>query len=115
MSINEVVIVIIFFLAAFGITFYNFFKLSKDQQVVKVKEWLLFAVVEAEKHLGSGTGKIKLRFVYDMFVSKFKYLSIIISFEQFSLLVDEALEEMKNIAKNNTSVSNYIKGSEKQK
>ena len=109
MSANELAIVIIFFLAAFGITFYNFFKLSKDQQVVKVKEWLLFAVVEAEKHLGEGTGKIKLRFVYDMFVSKFRYLSVIISFEQFSLLVDEALEEMKNIAKTNTSVSNYIK------
>lgn len=109
MSANELAIVIIFFLAAFGLAFYNFFKLSKDQQVNKVKEWLLFAVVEAEKHLGEGTGKIKLRFVYDMFVSKFKYLSVIISFEQFSLLVDEALEEMKNIAKTNTSVSNYIK------
>lgn len=115
MSINEVVIAIIFLVACFGFIIYKFFQLSKEQQVSKVKEWLLFAVVEAEKHLGSGTGKIKLRFVYDMFVSKFKYLSLVISFEQFSLLVDEALEEMKNIAKNNTSVSNYIKGSEKQK
>lgn len=113
MSINEVVIAIIFLVACFGFIIYKFFQLSKEQQVLKVKEWLLFAVVEAEKHLGSGTGKIKLRFVYDMFVSKFKYLSLVISFEQFSLLVDEALEEMKNIAKNNTSVSNYIKGSEK--
>ena len=113
MSINEVVIAIIFFVACFGFIIYKFFQLSKEQQEAKVKEWLLFAVVEAEKHLGSGTGKIKLRFVYDMFVSKFKYLSLVISFEQFSLLVDEALEEMKNIAKNNTSVSNYIKGSEK--
>lgn len=113
MSINEVVIAIIFFVACFGFIIYKFFQLSKEQQESKVKEWLLFAVVEAEKHLGSGTGKIKLRFVYDMFVSKFKYLSLVISFEQFSLLVDEALEEMKNIAKNNTSVSNYIKGSEK--
>lgn len=113
MSINEVVIVIIFFIACFSFIIYKFFQLSKEQQELKVREWLLFAVVEAEKHLGSGTGKIKLRFVYDMFVSKFKYLSLVISFEQFSLLVDEALEEMKNIAKNNTSVSNYIKGSEK--
>lgn len=113
MTINEIVIAIIFFIVCFSFIIYKFFQLSKEQQELKVREWLLFAVVEAEKHLGSGTGKIKLRFVYDMFVSKFKYLSLVISFEQFSLLVDEALEEMKNIAKNNTSVSNYIKGSEK--
>lgn len=113
MSAVEFVFVLLFVFAALGIIGYNFFKLSKSQQEAKVKEWLLFAVIEAEKHLGEGTGKIKLRFVYDMFVSKFKYLSVIISFEQFSFLVDEALEEMKNIAKNNTSVCNYIKGSEK--
>ena len=47
-----------------------------------------------------------------MFVTKFKYFSMLITFEQFSLLVDAALEEMKNIAKDNVSISNYIKGSE---
>jgi hypothetical protein len=37
---------------------------------------------------------------------------MLITFEQFSLLVDDALEEMKNITKDNVSISNYIKGSE---
>ena len=112
MTVGEIVLIIIFFSAIVGMVLFNFFKLSKAQQQEKIKEWLLFAVVEAEKHLGGGTGKIKLRYVYDMFVSKFKYMSIIITFEQFSILVDEALEEMKNITKSNASVSNYIKGCE---
>ena len=103
MSTFDLILVGLFFCSAFGVMLYNFMKLTKSQQESKVKEWLLFAVVQAEKQLGGGTGKIKLRLVYDMFVTKF---------EQFSLLVDEALEEMKNITKDNVSISNYIKGSE---
>lgn len=76
---------------------YNFVKMGRAQQLNKVKQWLLFAVVEAEKELGSKTGQLKLRYVYNLFVSKFKMLSYIISFETFSMLVDEALDEMKDM------------------
>ena len=76
---------------------YNFIKMGRAQQLNKVKQWLLFAVVEAEKELGSKTGQLKLRYVYNLFVSKFKMLSYIISFETFSMLVDEALDEMKDM------------------
>lgn len=87
---------------------YYFMTLSKDKQIQMVKNWLLLAVVEAEKALGSGTGQLKLRYVYDLFLSKFKYLSLIISFSQFSLLVDEALDTMRNMITNNKQVENYI-------
>jgi hypothetical protein len=88
---------------------YYFMNLGKDKQIQMVKNWLLLAVVEAEKALGSGTGQLKLRYVYDLFLSKFKYLSLVISFSQFSLLVDEALDTMRNMIANNKQVENYIK------
>ena len=44
----------------------TFAGLPTEAQLAKVKEWLLWAVTEAEKDLGGGTGKLKLRQVYDL-------------------------------------------------
>lgn len=88
---------------------YYFMTLSKEKRIEMVREWLLLAVVEAEKALGSNTGQLKLRYVYDLFLSKFKYLSLVISFSQFSMLVDEALEIMRGMISNNKQVEQYIK------
>lgn len=86
----------------------DFVNLSSSKQIEKVKAWLLYAVILAEKELGSGTGDLKLRYVYDLFVSKFSWLAKIISFEQFSEWVDAALDEMKEKLQTNESISNYI-------
>ena len=67
------------------------FGLPRDAQLNKVREWLLGAVTEAEKNLGGGTGKLKLRQVYDLFVTRFPWLAKTVSFELFSSLVDDAL------------------------
>lgn len=68
----------------------------------KVKEWLRFAVIKAEEEMGTGTGQLKLRQVYDMFIKKFPVLSNIIPFSIFSKMVDLALEWMnEQLAKNN--------------
>lgn len=99
-------IIIIVGAAAYAI--YYFMNLSKEKQLEVVREWLLLAVIEAEKALGSGTGQVKLRFVYDLFIDKFKYLSLIISFPQFSMLVDDALETMKDMISNNKQVEQYV-------
>ena len=88
-----------------GIKFYN---MPTDKQLSKVKEWLLYAVTMAEKELGGGTGKLKLRYVYDLFLSKFGWLAKVITFEQFSRLVDEALEEMKRLLESNASVQQLV-------
>lgn len=58
--------------AAGGYAVYVFVKMPSDKQLNKVREWLLYAVTKAEKELGGGTGQIKLRYVYDMFVARFK-------------------------------------------
>ncbi len=110
----------IFFYIAVGITLvivglgvYEFFKLEKEKRLDVVRQWLLLAVVEAEKQLGSGTGKIKLRFVYDMFINKFKFLSMLISFSQFSQMVDVALEEMREMLSTNKQLKEYIENKER--
>lgn len=70
----------------------RFFKQPSGEQVAKVKEWLLVAVLEAEKQFGSGTGKLKLRSVYDLFVARFPWIAKVISFDVFANWVDEALD-----------------------
>lgn len=70
----------------------KFVQSGKTNQLKKVKEWLLFACVEAERDFGSGKGQLKLRYVYDMFVEKFGVIKYIITFEEFSKMVDEVLE-----------------------
>lgn len=86
----------------------RFFKNSSEEQLKKVREWLLYATTLAEKELGGGTGKLKLRYVYDMFVTKFPWLADIISFERFSKLVDDALVDMNELLKTNTAVKEYV-------
>lgn len=87
---------------------YKFFKIPRTEQISKLKEWLLFAVAEAEKELGSGTGQLKLRYVYDMFVSKFSFLVKFISFEYFSQLVDEVLIKFRKMLEENKAVQQYV-------
>lgn len=91
---------------------YAFSKKPRSEQLEAVGEWLLYAVIEAEKELGSGTGQLKLRKVYDMFLSKFGFLAKIISFEKFSELVDIALYKMENVLVNNDAIKTYVEGSE---
>ena len=91
-----------------GLGIYQFIKLEKDKQLEIVKEWLLLAVVEAEKKLGGGTGQIKLRYVYDMFIEKFKFLALMITFEQFSIMVDTALDKMRLMLSSNKKLKDYV-------
>lgn len=90
----------------------EFTKEPTEKQLVKVKEWLLYAVTMAEKELGSGTGKLKLRYVYDLFLTKFSWLAKVITFEQFSALVDEALEQMQKLLESNNNIKEIVENKE---
>lgn len=94
--------------SAGGYAAYSFFKMSVDKQLKKVREWLLYAVTKAEKELGGGTGQIKLRYVYDMFVIRFPWLAQVVTFERFSLLVDEALDKMKTMLESNPAMQELV-------
>ena len=90
------------------VLFYSSLDLIKGIGSEIILEWLLLAVIKAEKEFGEGMGQIKLRYVYDLFIEKFKFLSIFITFTQFSELVDIALDNMKDLISNNQNAKSYI-------
>ena len=91
-------------------TIRKYYFLPKPEQIAAIKQWLLYAVIEAEKEFGSGTGKMKLRQVYDAFVSKFPWAAQVVSFELFSVWVDEVLIEMRELLQNNVNIKQYVEG-----
>ena len=107
MALDNVIIAVVAAILI-GIFVLWFVKLGREKQIQIIQEWLLLAVVKAEKELGSGTGQIKLRYVYDLFLDKFKFVSMFITFVQFSDLVDMALITMKEMISNNNQVKDYI-------
>lgn len=98
---------------AAGYLVYMFIKLPTATQIASLKEWLKYAVTWAEKELGSGTGQLKLRMVYELFIEKFTWLAKWISFDTFSGYVDEALIWMKNQIDSNKSVAALVSGGSK--
>lgn len=106
------ILVIAIVLFVLGRKVYKFFKQPTEIQMNNLREWLTWAVSEAEKRLGSGTGELKLRYVYNKFIDKFWYLSDVISFEKFKTLVDNALVEMNKMLTENEAVSKYVTGNE---
>ena len=69
---------------------------------------LVYMTGQAEKELGSKTGQMKLRLVYNMFVEKYPVLSKIIPFKVFSNWVDIALSQLKDMMQENTNIKYYI-------
>ena len=106
------IVVIIAAVAVGGTAIYSFIKLPSSKQIEAVKEWLLYWVLQAEASLGGGTGKIKLSMVYDAFVQRFPWLAKMVSFETFSLMVDEVLEKMRAMLQSNPSLLETVKGTE---
>ena len=93
-----------------GVVIGRFLNLPAAAQIGKCKEWMLWAVTQAEAELGSGTGQLKLRAVYDLFVQRFPAVAKAISFDTFMIWVDEALIEMREMLKQNKAVQELVKG-----
>lgn len=74
----------------------------------RVLEWLKYSVTMAEQELGGGTGQIKLRQVYDMFIEKFPVFSKLIPFSLFSKWVDIALEFLKEQLEKNQKIKELV-------
>lgn len=93
-----------------AIAIYRFYGLPSAKQIETIKEWLLYACIEAEKALGNGTGQLKLRYVYDLFITRFPAVAKMISFTVFSGWVDAALEEMRIMLTQNKAIREVVKG-----
>lgn len=74
------------------------------------KNWLVYAVSESEKVFGGGTGKLKLRYAYDLAIKTFPVIAKFISWERFSKCVDEALDLMRDMIKHNKNIDDILNG-----
>lgn len=100
-------------LVVIGMSFYvmwSFSRKPREEQIEQLREWMLYAVTRAEQIYGSSTGQLKLRYVYDLFVQRFPALSAVISFEWFSELVDDALEQMRGMLASNKAIKAIVEG-----
>ena len=74
-----------------------------------VMEWLLYAVTMSERDFSdSGMGWIKLKNVYDSFVSVYPIFSKILPYSLFCKWVDIALDEMRKVLKENKNIKKYV-------
>lgn len=78
------------------------------------KNWLVYAVSEAEKYLGSGTGKLKIRYAYDLAIKQYPVIAKIIPWSLFSKLIDSALVVMRQMIDDNQMIANVISGKKKE-
>ncbi len=102
------IIALIAIVSVVSIKVYNWLKQPNNKQIEQVRQWLLYAVAKAEKELGSGTGQLKLRYVYNMFIAKFPAIALFISFETFTEMVNKALDELEELIENNEQIANLI-------
>lgn len=72
------------------------------------KNWLVWAVSEAEAMFGSNTGKLKLRYAYELAISRFPIIAKMIPFSVFSKMVDDALDVMRDMIENNKNIADAI-------
>lgn len=72
------------------------------------KNWLVWAVSEAEAIFGSKTGELKLRYAYELAVERFPVIAKFIPFTLFSKLVDGALEVMRDMIEHNDHIAEAI-------
>lgn len=70
--------------------------------------WLVWAVTEAEKTFGSKTGKLKLRYAYDLAIKRFPTIAKLIPFAVFSKLVDKALDVMRDMIEKNKNIADVV-------
>ena len=80
----------------------------RSEKKEKIMAWLLYAVTKAEAEFGSGTGQAKLHYVYNMFIDKFPVAAKCITFEAFSTMVDQALEEMRKMLQDNKKIATLV-------
>ncbi|WMI81857.1 hypothetical protein [Anaerotignum sp. MB30-C6] len=98
-------------LAVVGSFVFKFYGLPTKKQVETIKEWLLYACMEAEKEFkGSKTGVLKLRYVYDLFVTRFPSVAKVVPFSMFSSWVLVVLEDMRMLLTENKAIREVVKG-----
>lgn len=105
------IVAVLALVAVVALYIMQYFKKPTADQIAQIKQWLMYAVLAAEKELGSGTGALKLRYVYDLFVSRWGWIAEVIKFETFSGWVDDALEQVEQWLKEDVAIAAYVQDS----
>lgn len=102
MKTNSIVLIVVILAVVLAVSYFvfTFIRKSREEKITAVKEWLLFCVTKMENIYGSGTGQIKLRAAWDFALQRFPFLAMLVTFDEFSEWIDEALEKMKEMLKN---------------
>lgn len=107
MKYNFLAIFITIFIIAIAIisSCILFVNYSRETKIESIKEWLKYAVCVAEKELGEKTGQLKLLYVYNMALKVYPWIANVITFDMFSIFVDEALDWMNEQLTKNKSIT----------
>lgn len=108
--------IIVFVIVLAGGVFYaltRWEKMTQKEREETVREWLLQAVIIAEREFGGKTGALKLSSVWSEFCKTMPCIAKVISFSKFSELVDEALVKMKKMLESNNAVAAIVDESKK--
>ena len=103
MTNTLIFLVVVLFIAVAGVVYWMRVTPLEDKRQA-LKEWLKWAVTLAESELGTGTGQLKLRKVYEMALQQFPWLIKCVSFDEFSQYVDEALVWMRDQIAQNSAI-----------
>lgn len=91
-----VAVIALIFVAVYQ--YFKFSKLTKKQQLTKIKRTAYILVAEAEFSFGSKAGQAKFNYVYKMLANKFPLFNRIPK-EAAYKIIDEALDELKEALK----------------
>ena len=86
---------------------------DKAQKIEAIKEWLKYAVTVTEKALGAKTGELKLMMAWSMATAQFSFITKVMTFEEFSEHVKEALKWMEKKLADNPNIKAAILGAQK--
>lgn len=103
----KLILGVIVLLVAIGFATYKFITQPTSKQKEQIKVVLLSMVIYAEKEFSSGTGKLKLSYVYSELVTKLPYLRYV-PFYVIESLINETLEEMRHLLETNPKVAQLV-------
>ena len=89
-------------------TILEFLKLTPKQQMKKLQVALLYMVTEAEKEMGSETGRVKRSMVWEWLVKRFPVITLFLTEEKYDELLEQALIEFRKLLESNEKLYDYV-------
>lgn len=86
----------------------TFLKLTPKQQMKKLQVALLYMVTEAEKEMGSETGRVKRSMVWEWLVKRFPVITLFLTEEKYDELLEQALAEFRKLLESNEKLYDYV-------